>query len=342
MRVLVTGGTGFIGSHTVAGLVNAGHMVRLLVRDPARVRPVLGPLGVDLDCVEAMPGDVTDAETVDNALSDCDAVLHAASLYSLNSRDHAKMWKVNAAGTDVVLDVAATEGIDPIVYVSALGALAPTPQAMLTPDGEASRPRDPYLASKAEADRIARGYQDAGASVVITYPAATLGPYDPHVGDGVRRLWHALRGIMPIWPTGGCPVGDVRDVARLHVAVMRPDLGPLRLITPSRYVSTREYLDTLRSVTGRSLPAVFLPATAMLPVGRLTELLQRFLPVRIPADYREIYACLDGKPVDTSATEEVLGGGQEYGLTRSMTDTVRWLYEKGLITRQMAGAAVGA
>jgi dihydroflavonol-4-reductase len=101
MRVLVTGGTGFIGSHSVAGLVSAGHCVRLLVRDPAWVPRALGPLGVDIDCVEVAQGDVTDAEAVETALAECDAVLHAASAYSLSSRDHARMNHMRAAATVV-------------------------------------------------------------------------------------------------------------------------------------------------------------------------------------------------------------------------------------------------
>ncbi|HEV2344492.1 MAG TPA: NAD-dependent epimerase/dehydratase family protein [Actinocrinis sp.] len=342
MRVLVTGGTGFIGSHSVAGLIADGHSVRLLVRDPSRVPTALGPLGVDVESIEVVLGDVTDAEAVDNALLDCDAVLHAASVNSFDSRDHARMRRVNAAGTDVVLGVAATEGVDPIVYVSAFSALLPTEKPVITPDGDVGRPRDTYMATKAEADRIARDYQDAGASVVITYPGATLGPHDPHVGDQLTRLRNVLRGMMPMWPNGGCPMGDVRDVARLHVAVMESGLEPRRLIAPTRYVSTREYMETLREVTGRSLPAAFLPAGALLPMGRLTEWMQRIVPMHIPIEYGAIYTCLVSKPVDTSATKELLEGGQQFDLKRSLTDAVRWLYGKGLISRRMAGTAISA
>ncbi|MFD6756940.1 SDR family oxidoreductase [Micromonospora gifhornensis] len=76
MTVLVTGGTGFIGSHSVAALRAAGHPVRLLVRDPARVSPALRPLGVEPAELEVVAGDVTDPAVVAAAVQGCRAVLH--------------------------------------------------------------------------------------------------------------------------------------------------------------------------------------------------------------------------------------------------------------------------
>jgi nucleoside-diphosphate-sugar epimerase len=339
MRVLVTGGTGFIGSHSVAGLVGAGHSVRLLVRDPGRVAPALAPLGVDVDKVEVVTGDMTDAESVAAAVSGCASVLNAASVYSFDSRDHARMRRVNAAGTRIVLDAAVAAKLDPIVHVSTFAALVPSQDTVLSPDSPVGRPRETYMASKAQADQIARDWQTDGAPVVITYPGATLGPHDPHVGDQVGRVRSVLRGLMPMWPLGGFPIGDVRDVARLHTAIMAPGHGPRRLIAPSRYVSTREYVRTVRAVTGRWLPTIFLPAAAMVPVGWLTGLVQRITPVHIPAEYGAIYTCHTGKPVDTSRTDALLGGGADYDLTRTMADTIGWLHTQGLISSRMAGKA---
>src|SRR5262249_45340648 len=99
--VLVTGGTGYVGAHAVAALVAAGHRVRVLARAPERVQAALGPLGVD--DVDAEPGDVTDQGAVERALSGCDAVLHAASVFSLDPRRAEEMRSVNVRGTEIVL-----------------------------------------------------------------------------------------------------------------------------------------------------------------------------------------------------------------------------------------------
>jgi dihydroflavonol-4-reductase len=103
MRVLVAGGTGFVGSHTVAALVEGGHQVRLLVRDRQRVIPALAPLGLQAADLDTVVGDVTDPAAVQGAVRGCEAVVHAASVYSLDSRDAGRIRQVNVRGTDVVL-----------------------------------------------------------------------------------------------------------------------------------------------------------------------------------------------------------------------------------------------
>src|SRR5689334_15995187 len=79
MLVLVTGGTGFVGAHTVAALTAAGHRVRVLARAPERVAPALAPLSVPADAVEVAAGDVTDETAVDAAVRGVDGLVHAAS-----------------------------------------------------------------------------------------------------------------------------------------------------------------------------------------------------------------------------------------------------------------------
>jgi dihydroflavonol-4-reductase len=340
MLVLVTGGTGFLGSHTVAALVRAGHRVRLLARDASRVRPALDPLGVDPGAVEVVGGDVTDAAAVLAAVAGCDAVLHAASVYSFDSRDRAQMRKVNVTGTKTVLAAARRAGADPIVYVSSFAALTPSKGRPLSTDSPVGWPRETYMETKAAAEEVARRHQDEGAPVTITYPSALLGPHDPHLGDQTARLRNTLKGLMPMWPLGGFPIGDVRDTAALHAAVLVPGQGPRRFFGPGRYVSTREYVRTLRQITGRRLPTVYLPAQAMLPVGALTGLAQRAVPFHIPAEYGAIYTCACDARLDDSAVGAF--GIQPRPLQETMTDTVRWLHERDELSARQAGAAVGA
>ncbi|WP_025616717.1 NAD-dependent epimerase/dehydratase family protein [Salinispora cortesiana] len=338
MLILLTGGTGYLGSHTTAALVRAGHRVRLLVRGRGGVAAALGPLDIDPAAVRQVRGDVTDPEVVARAADGCDAVVHLAGRYSFDSRRHRGMWDANVRGTEVVLRAARTARLDPIVHVSTFGALAPGPEGTITVDSPAAKPRETYLASKVAAELVARRHQDEGAPVVITYPLATLGPADPHLGDQVTRVRDTLRGLMPMWPTGGFPIGDVRDVARLHTAVLEPGQGPRRFLAPGHYVTTRKYLAILREVTGRRLPAIHLPVGLMLPVTALASAAQRLIPARIPAQYGAVYACAVSRPVDNRRTSSLLGDeGQP--LTRTMTDTVRWLNETGRITAAAAGRA---
>src|SRR5262245_37555068 len=123
LLVLVTGGTGYVGSHSIAALARTGHRIRVLARSPERIPAALEPLGID--GVETALGDVTDPAAVERALEGCDAVLHAASVYSLDARRAEEMTSVNVRGTEIVLGTAHRLGLDPIVYVSSELALLP-------------------------------------------------------------------------------------------------------------------------------------------------------------------------------------------------------------------------
>ncbi|HCP62170.1 MAG TPA: hypothetical protein DIU14_06855, partial [Actinobacteria bacterium] len=123
MRILVTGGTGLVGSHAVAALIERGHDLRLLVRSPASIGPAFDPLG--LSHPEHVTGDVTNAASVDAAMEGCDAVLHAAAVYSLDSRDAERIRRTNVPGARTVLGAAAARGLDPIVYISSFTAFFP-------------------------------------------------------------------------------------------------------------------------------------------------------------------------------------------------------------------------
>ena len=332
MLVCVTGGTGFVGAHSVAAILRAGHRVRVLARDPAAVPPALGPHGVPSGAVEIVAGDVLDEAAVSRAVRGADAVLHAASVYSFDPRRRRDLATTNEASTEVVLDAARRAGVRRTVYVSTVGALFPAPGPLdtTTPVGTA---REPYLASKAAAERVARRHQEDGAPVVITYPPALLGPNDPRTGDQTTRLLATLRGLTPIWPAGGFPFGDVRDTAELHASLVGGD-GAGRYFGPGRYVTTREYLDAVREVTGRRLPVLRLPAVSLLPVGALTGLLQRVWPWHIPAAYGAIYTCAHATAVSESAPT---GGVPARPVIETIADTVEWLHQAGLVTAQAAG-----
>jgi dihydroflavonol-4-reductase len=222
------------------------------------------------------------------------------------------------------------------VHISSFVALLPTRGRPLDPQAPVGRPREPYMASKAAAERIARRYQEQGASVTITYPMATLGPHDPRLGDGLARVRDVLLGLMPVWPLGGYPVGDVRDVARLHADAMRPGQGARRLLAPGTNLSTRGYLRILREVTGRSLPTVFLPAAGVLPVGLAVRAAQRVVPWHLPAEYGAIYTCLCDPRLPGAATSP------PHPVEQTMADSVRWLHSSGRLSRRHAGLAAVA
>ncbi|GAB3159569.1 SDR family NAD(P)-dependent oxidoreductase [Amycolatopsis stemonae] len=333
MLVAVTGGTGFLGAHTVQALLRHGHRVRLLARRPDRVAAALGPLGVAPDAVDVVAGDVTDPAAAARLVSGVDGLLHAAGVYTFDPRRRAELRRVNEHGTEVVLAAARDAGTGRIVHVSTVGTLYPAATASIGPDSPPGASREPYLASKTAAERIARRY-----GAVLTRPPGLLGPHDPHLGDQNARLRDLLRGLMPLWPAGGLPLGDVRDNAELHARLFDGPAAPgPGFFGPGTFVSTRDYLATVRAVTGRRLPAAFLPARALTFAGRAADVLQRCWPGRLPVQYGAIHVCAVAVPVAAGVPD---AGVPARPLADTVADTVRWLAETGRLPASRARRAV--
>ncbi len=326
MKVLVTGGTGFVGCHSVAALVAGGHQVRLLVRSPDQVARSLSPLGVA--DVESVVGDVTAPRSVQEAIAGCDAVLHAAAVYSLDRRAAARVRETNVRATEIVLGAAIRMGLDPVVHVSSYTALLPPrpPGAVLTPDSPVTRPAGAYARSKAESEQVARRHQEQGAPVVIVYPGGVVGPHDPYLGDSNRALLQDAKSGLAM--RGGGPIVDVRDVAAVHAAVMEPGRGPRRFMITGHYVAMPDLIAMLQQITGRRTRIVAMPDGVVLAVGRVADLLQRLVPARLPLNHEGPWIFSLQPHCDDSRTISELGVTPR-DLRETLTDTVQWLADQG-------------
>jgi dihydroflavonol-4-reductase len=340
MRVLVTGGTGYVGSHAVAALVRAGHRVRVLARLPERVPVALAPLGVD--DVETAIGDVTDPAAVEHALEGCDAVLHAASVFSMDARRADEMRAVNVRGTELVLGTAHRYGLDPIVFVSSeLALLPPGDGAVLTAESPVGQPDWPYCRSKADSELVARRYQALGAPVVSVMPAAVWGPHDPHIGEGATLATNVLRNRYPIVMQGGMHIADARDVAAVLAAVMEPGRGPRGYMVSGHYISLPDLIRTLAELSGRKIRFVIFPRWFLAAFGRAADVAQRRLETRLPWQGEGIWVMNCAARCDDSKTRSELGL-EPRPLRKTVADTVRWLVAVGHVTPDEAGRLADA
>ena len=333
--VVVTGGTGYLGSHAIAALAGAGHRIKVLARSPQRASAALAPLGVH--DVESVAGDVTDARAVERALDGAEAVVHAASVFSMDARRADEMRSVNVRGTDIVLGTAHRLGLDPIVYVSSeLALLPPAEGEVLTPDSPVKQPPWPYCRSKADSELVARRYQHEGAPVVSVMPAALYGPNDPHFGEGVTRATNVLKNRYPIVMHGGMHVADVRDVAAVLAAATTPGRGPRSYMVAGHYVSLPDLIRTLADLTGRRIRFVTFPAWFLAGFGRAADVAQRRVSTRLPWDAEGIWVMNCAARCDDSRTR-VEFGLEPRPLRETLADTVRWLVAVGHVTAREAG-----
>ncbi len=349
MRVFVTGGTGFVGSHAVEALLAAGHQVRLLARSLQRADMVLaarglqalvGPVGNGKD-IEIAKGDIVDAATVRAAMTGCDAVVHAAAVVGIDGNKAAAVRATNERGTRTVLGAAVDFGIDPIVYISSISALfRPGGPVLLTRDTPVAHPSSPYARSKASCERYARALQAQGHPVVCIYPGGVLGPDDPGLSEVMRAaiIWRRL--TMVNLDTGFLLV-DVRDIATVIAAAITARVagvsGPQRFLAGHHYVSWPDLCRLVAKVTGRPVLHPAVPAPVLRALGRAGDGAHHLIPFSFPLSREAMETATRMVPMEDQATIDELGVVFRPA-EETLRDAYRWLYDTGRIPAWLAPA----
>lgn len=328
--MLVTGATGFVGSHAVGALLGAGHQVRCLVRTPERLDTSLAP--EVRSQVEVAVGDVMSEDSVARALEGCDAVLHAAGAVGVsNARSGSR--DVNVEGTRTVVGLAVQARCDPILYTSSVVVLDES-SPVLTSDTPLGSPPGPYGRSKLIAERYVQMHQRAGAPVVSFYVGGVFGPQCPDVASGMSGIVGAVNQAMPV-TNGGVGIIDVRDLALLLAAATEPERGPRRYIAGGQFVSWAEWSALLGDVTGRPIRRVPMPSPMIRAAGRALDLAKRVKDFDYPLTHEAAVQMTSAPRADDSATAQELGV-ELRPVAETMSDSVRWLVDHGHIVPDKA------
>jgi hopanoid-associated sugar epimerase len=266
--VLLTGGSGFVGSAIARALLGAGYRVRALVR-PSSPRNNLA--GLDLEMVD---GDICDTAAVRKAMRGAQRVAHAAADYRLWTRDPAALVRANVEGTRTVMEAALAEGVPRVVYTSSVATLRPRH------DGGAASEADTedeagaigaYKRSKVAAERVVEAIARRGLAVVIVNPSTPIGPRDIKPTPTGRVIVEAARGRMPAFVDTGMNLVHVDDVAAGHVAALERGKPGERYILGGDDVPLREMLAEIAALTGRRPPRFQLPRAPLFPLATAAE-----------------------------------------------------------------------
>lgn len=330
MRVFVTGGTGFIGSHTCDALLAAGHDVKLFVRNKAKAKQLFGH-----NIRSVAVGDVTSAADVKRALAGCDAAIHLAAMVSTSKDDAERVYRENTAAAANVLGLAAEAGCKKIIHVSSITAIYNPSAQVLDHNSPLGVAKNAYGRSKVECERIARALQDAGVPLHITYPASVIGPQAPVLTEPHQGIIANLFGLGPDMPSGNQYV-DVRDVARAHVALLNKPLKAGRYPLGGHYVSWHDLYAILERLTGRNLLTVPIPGITMRMVGRVLDALQPVFSTGLPVgqeamQYATRWVQLDNRQIENDIKLRFRP------FEESLIETIRWLEQENYITRGQAG-----
>jgi nucleoside-diphosphate-sugar epimerase len=233
MRLAITGGTGFVGSHLIDAALGAGHEVSALTRREQAPR----------DCLLWVPGSLEDRDALRRLVSDADAIIHVAG--AITAADAAGFEQGNVAGTLAMLAAATAGGIHRFVHVSSLAAREPKLSL--------------YGASKARAEQLV---ERSGLDWAMVRPPAVYGPGDKETLELFRM---AKLGLMMIPPRGHLSLIHVDDLARLLLALAEPDAPSAIVIeaddgTPGGWTH-RQFARALGTAVGKKPAIVPAPET---------------------------------------------------------------------------------
>jgi dihydroflavonol-4-reductase len=281
-RVLVTGGSGFIGQHLVSALVAREQMVRVLdLRPPARALPE----------VQYVKGSVLDPDLVDDALDGVDQVYHLAGLPGMWMPRKGDFHSVNYGGTEIVLAAARKRGIARFLHCSTESILfRSSPSGDAIADDALPSADDmpgPYTRSKMLADQLAMGAAASGFPVVIGCPTMPIGPHDHNLTPPAAMLRHFLGGRVPFYLDFIVNLVDVRDVAAgLILAMERGRVGH-RYILGGESIPLKQVLGLLAAISGRRGPFVPIPGRLAEPAAAMLEFIADHVTRRPPSGTAE-------------------------------------------------------
>jgi nucleoside-diphosphate-sugar epimerase len=316
--VLLTGATGFVGSHIAKVLVEAGYEVRCGVRASSDLRWMSNLQ------VERVPLDLKGRmEDLFRAVEYADLVVHAAGI--TRARRAEDYYSVNAAGTGRLAEAALTAGVRRFVLISSLAARGPDD---LT---RGDRPESAYGRSKLESEARLRSLGGKMKTVALR-PAAVYGPRDTALLP-LFKLAHA--GWLPI-PSGPNLLQPVyaTDVAGAALAAAREPVGfgPFSVAENRRY-TWKDVVAGLEKALGRRVRGVRLPATTFTLAGRAAELAARpFSAIPVFDERRGRDLALHTWTCDTTTTEQALGWRAEVPLFEGLDRTARWYGRAGWLS----------
>ena len=311
-RVLITGATGFVGSHIAEAFVAAGYKVRCGLRSTSDVRWISNLP------IERTPLDLDHPDDLSKALENVEIVVHVAGVTS--ARRPEDYYRVNADGTRRLAEAARGAGVGRFVQISSLAARGP--------DGH-DHPASAYGRSKLEAEKLLRGL-DGPMRTVVLRPAAVYGPRDT---DLLPLFKMASRGwlTLPAGPGSLQPVyaADVAKAVLAAASKQEASFGPFPVAERSSY-SWRYVASNLEEALGRPFRTARLPGACFRLAGRAAELAARPLGALPIFDERRAEdLAVHSWTCDPSIVERELGWRAEISLPEGLEKTARWYRGEG-------------
>ena len=279
--ILVTGGTGLLGSHLLYDLVKDGTKVIALKRSNSSTSQVektfsyyhQNPENI-LKNIEWREGDITDIYSLYEAFDNIEKVYHAAACLSFDPSDKKQMQNVNEKGTANVVNACLEKNIKKLCYVSSIATLGRVDNDGIIDEEthwKNSNNNSKYSISKYNAEReVWRGIAE-GLQAVIINPGVIIGPGNWEKGSSqlIDRVWSGLKFYTP----GVNGYVDVRDVSRAMIELMNSEIVNERFIISSENLDYLTFFSYVADALGKKKPSINAPYFTGQLAWRLEKLL---------------------------------------------------------------------
>jgi len=325
MRALVTGGTGFIGSHLIDYLLNKKATVKALVRHPIKARQLLGKK------IQLIHGDILDPLSLKEAVKDVDTVFHLAAALGATPISNREFFRVNAQGTENVLKVCRKSDIHRIVYCSTVGVLGD----IKNPPANEEAPYNPdevYDRSKCEGEEIALSFAREGLMVVVARPTWVYGPRDTRT----LKLFRAIKRRKIIIVGKGNNLQHpvyVRDVAQgLYLCAQRDvPKGEVFILGGNEVITVGQLINKIASLLAVELPSVKLPLWSVRPIGWLMGWGGKLLGIEPPLSSSKVAFFAKNRAYDISKAKRELKYRPTVKLDRGLRQTLGWYIQNSYL-----------
>lgn len=279
--ILVTGGTGLVGSHLLYHLVSSGHKVRAIYRKDSNIYAVrdvfalytkaIIPLWRKIQWVEA---DLNDLPALERAFIGVDYVYHAAAMVSFHRKDRTALYKTNVKGTANIVNISIAKGIKRMCFVSSTATLSKEAEKPMLDENSFWNPdadNNHYAITKYGAEmEVWRGTQE-GVPAVIINPGVILGP--SMAGKSSSTIVKQYTGGMRFYTDGTTGFVDVRDVVKAMQDLMHSDIKNQRFIMVSENLSYKNFTQMLDAELGYETPAKKVNKLMVLSISAITSFL---------------------------------------------------------------------
>jgi len=303
-KILITGGTGFLGTHIVRQLIDAGEK-------NLRVMASSVPEWMTDAGVEPASGSVTNREDVANATRNASAIFHLAGKVSRNNEDAAAMNKIHVEGTRLLCEAAKEAGVQTMLLASSSGTIAVSEDEQIF-DETFPQPVDvfsrwAYYASKYYQERAAlENFDGDGRKLVILNPSLLLGPDDERLSS-TKPVLDFLARKIPYSPSGGLNFVDARDAASAFISALEKGKHREKYLLGAANMTFPQFFGRLERLSGISAPMFKVPKKLAMAGSTMIESIFKNWGKASPVASKEVEQAEYFWYFDSSKAEEQIG-----------------------------------